>query len=137
MDKLMQAMYDMKAEMGALCRALQKAGICIDAPHQKKTKEQQLNGNQKSKFVGIAKKVNRSKNIASRSVVPDKVPHQLSDTDFEDKPHESSNVAVAMKRKVSINPRALSAALHGMTRSDHVPARAMADISEQGRSKFV
>ncbi len=36
-------------------------------------------------------------------------------------------MAVAMKRRVPINPRALSAALHGMTRSDHVRARAMAE----------
>jgi hypothetical protein len=33
---------------------------------------------------------------------------------------------VAMKCKVPINPRVLSATLHGMTRSDHVRARAIA-----------
>ena len=65
----------------------------------------------------------------SRSLVPDKiqVPQALSDSDSEDEPHESSNMAVAMKRRVPINPRALSAELHGMTRSDHVRARAMAE----------
>jgi hypothetical protein len=62
----LQVMYDMKAEMDALCRALQQAGICVDAPHQNKTKEQHINGNQKSKFVRIAKKVNWSKNTATK-----------------------------------------------------------------------
>ncbi len=51
----------------------------------------------------------------SRSLVPDKIPQALSDSDSEDEPHESSNMAEAMKRKVPINPRILSAALHGMT----------------------
>jgi hypothetical protein len=115
MEKLMQVMCDMKAEMGALRSALQQAGICVDAPHQKKNKEQHINGSQKPKFAGIAKKANRSKNVASRSLAPDKKPNALSDSDSEDEPHESSNMAVAMKRKVPINPRALSAALHGMT----------------------
>jgi hypothetical protein len=36
-------------------------------------------------------------------------------------------MAVAMKHRVPINPRALSAALHGMTRSDHILARTMAE----------
>jgi hypothetical protein len=36
-------------------------------------------------------------------------------------------MGVAMKRKVPIKARALSAALHGMTQSDHVRARAMAE----------
>jgi hypothetical protein len=126
MEKLMQVMYDMKAEMGALRRAFQQAGICVDAPHQKKNKEQHMNRNQKAKFAGIAKKANQSKNVVSRSLVPDKIPRALSDSDSKDELHESRNMAVAMKHKVPINPRALSAALHGMTRSNHVRARAMA-----------
>ncbi len=43
MEKLMQVMYDMKAEMGVLRKALQQEGICVDAPHQKKNKEQHIN----------------------------------------------------------------------------------------------
>ena len=43
MEKLMQVLYDMKAEMGVLHRALQHAGICVDVPHQKKNKEQHNN----------------------------------------------------------------------------------------------
>ncbi len=74
MEKLIQVMYDMKAEMGALCRALQQAGICVEAPYQKKNKEQHINGRKKSKFAGIAKKANRSKNVASRSLAPGKIP---------------------------------------------------------------
>ena len=32
LEKLMKVMYNMKAEMGALRRALHQAGICVDAP---------------------------------------------------------------------------------------------------------
>jgi hypothetical protein len=127
LEKLMQVMYDMKPEMGALRRALHVAGICVDAPCNKKNKEQPINGSQKPKFAGIAKRANRSKKVASRSLVPDKLPTSITDTDSEDESHESSNMAVAVKRKVPINPRALSADLHGMARSDHVRARAMAE----------
>ncbi len=112
----MPVMYDMKAEMGVLRRALQQAAIYLDAPHQKKNKVQHINGSQKPKFARIAKKAYLSKNVASRSLVLDKIPQALSDSDSEDEPHESSNMAVALKRKVPINPRALSAALHGMAR---------------------
>ncbi len=71
--------------------------VYADAPHQKKYKEQHINGRQKQQFAGIAKKANRSKNVASRSLVPDKIPQAFSDSDSEDEPHESSNMAVAMK----------------------------------------
>ena len=43
------------------------------------------------------------------------------------KTHESSNMAVAVRRTPFTNPRAQSAALHGKTRPDHVHARAMAE----------
>ncbi len=36
-------------------------------------------------------------------------------------------MAVAVRRKVPMNPRALSADLHGITRSDHVRAIVMAE----------
>ncbi len=64
-----------------------------------------------------------------RSLVPDKMPTSIKDTGSEDEPHESSTMAVAVKRKYPINPCALSADLRGMTRSDpgHVRARAMAE----------
>jgi hypothetical protein len=126
LEKLMQVMYDMKAEMAALRRALHQAGICVDAPYNKKNKEQPINGSQKPKFAGIAKRANRSKKIASKSLVPNRIPSTVTDTDSEDEPHEISNMAVAVRRKVPMNPRALSADLHGITRSNHVRARAMA-----------
>ncbi len=43
MEKHMQVMYGMKAEMGALRQALQLACICVDAPYNKKNKEQHTN----------------------------------------------------------------------------------------------
>jgi hypothetical protein len=57
MNKLMQVMYKMKAEMGALCRALQQAGLHVDDPYQTRIKVQHINGSQKSNFAGITKKV--------------------------------------------------------------------------------
>jgi hypothetical protein len=47
------------------------------------------------------------------------------------KTHDSSNMAVAVRRIPFTNPRAQSAALHGKTRPDHVHARAMAEDSER------
>jgi hypothetical protein len=41
--------------------------------------------------------------------------------------HESSNMAVAMRRTPFTNPRAQDAALHGKTRPYHVHARALAE----------
>ena len=43
------------------------------------------------------------------------------------KTHESSNMAVAVRRTQFTNPRAQSAALHGKTQPDHVHVRAMAE----------
>ncbi len=43
------------------------------------------------------------------------------------KAHESSNMALAVRRTPFTNPRAQSAALHGKTRPDHVHARAIAE----------
>jgi hypothetical protein len=43
------------------------------------------------------------------------------------KTHESSNMAVAVRRTLFTNPRAQCPALHGKTRPDHVHARAMAE----------
>jgi hypothetical protein len=71
----------------------------------KKNREQHINGSQKPKSAGFAKKANQSKNVASRPLVPDKIPQALSESDSEDEPHESSNMEVAMKRKVPINQR--------------------------------
>jgi hypothetical protein len=68
MDILMKIMYDMKAEMGALNRALPQAGICVDnAPYQTKKLEQLNKGNQKSKFTGIAKNINQCKKMDLRT----------------------------------------------------------------------
>jgi hypothetical protein len=111
----------------------------VDTIYNKKNKEQHINGSQEEKFAGIAKKTSWKKKIASRFLVPGKIPQDHSDSDSEDEPHESSNMAVAMERRVPINSRALSAELHGMTRSNHVRARAMAEEHadrEQGAKDF-
>ncbi len=101
----MQITLDVKAEKGAL----QQTGVCIEsAPNQKKdlnkeNLEKPINANQKSKFAGIAKKTNSRKKIASRSLVPGKVPVHCSDSDSDSEPHESSNMAIAVRRKPTFN----------------------------------
>jgi hypothetical protein len=50
LEKLTKVMYDMKSEMGALRRALHQAGICVDAPYNRKNKEQHINGRKNPKF---------------------------------------------------------------------------------------
>jgi hypothetical protein len=47
---------------------------------------------------------NVCKKVASRFLAPGKIPSALSDSDSEDEPHESSNMAVAIKRKSSHQP---------------------------------
>jgi hypothetical protein len=62
-----------------------------------------------SEFAGIEKKINQSKKLASRSFVQGKVPVTSSDSGSQDKPQKSSN------KTTFNNPRALRAALQGMT----------------------
>jgi hypothetical protein len=52
---------------------------------------------------------------------------QTKDQVLRYKTHESSNMAVAVRRTSFTNPRVQSAALHGKTRPDHVHARAIAE----------
>ena len=52
---------------------------------------------------------------------------QTKDQVLRYKTHESSNMAVAVRRTPFTNPHPQSAALHGKMRPDHVHARAMAE----------
>ena len=69
-SKLIQAVFDTKAEMGCMSKALSNAGIIIErSPNVQKPREQIVHGKQKNKFAGAAKK-NKANNIAQRSHVP-------------------------------------------------------------------
>ena len=86
-SKLIQAVFDMKAEMGCMRKALSNAlaGITIKrSPNVQKPREQTVYGKQKNKFAGAAKKTKTNK-IAQRSLVPaEKI--ELSDSDDNHQP---------------------------------------------------
>ena len=85
-SKLMQVVFDMKAEMGCMRKAMVNAGMSFDkSPNEPKPREHFVNGKQKNKFAGTAKK-NKSSRIAQRSlvIVHDKI--ELSDSDDENQP---------------------------------------------------
>ena len=63
----------MKAEMEVMRRGMTYAGIsCDNVPNQHKSREhwQAVNGKQKNKFVGAAKKNKRPNKVAQGSLVP-------------------------------------------------------------------
>ncbi len=63
--KLTQLVFDMKAEMGSMCKAMIRSGISFDkSPNEQKPRERTVSGKQKAKFAGTAKKKNRNDKIA-------------------------------------------------------------------------
>ena len=100
-SKLIQAVFDMKAEMGCMRKALINAGITIKrSPNVQKPREQTANGKQKNKFVGAAKKSKANK-IAQRSLVPAEKT-ELSDSDDDNQPeYGSMTIVVEPKKHVS------------------------------------
>ena len=69
-SKLMQVVFDMKAEMGCMRRAMTNAGISFEKyPSGSKQREQSANGKQKNKFAGTVK-TNKANRIAQRSLAP-------------------------------------------------------------------
>ena len=100
--------------MGCMSKALSNAGIIIERSlNVQKPREQTVNGKQKNKFAGTAKK-NKSNRIAQRSLVPaDKT--VLSDSDDEPKP-EYGQIAMVVKPKKHVSPRLMNSMLVGITR---------------------
>ena len=112
--KLIQAVFDMKAEIGCMRKALGNAGITIEkSPNGQKPREQIAHGKQKNKFAGAAKK-NKANKLAQKSLVP--VANQYSDCDDDNQPEYGNMVIVAKPKHLS--PRLINAMMVGITRSN-------------------
>ena len=113
-SKLIQAVFDMKAEMGCMRKALSNAGIILKrSSNVQKPREKNVNGKQENKFAGTAKK-NKSNKIAQRSLVPvDKT--ELSDSDDETQP-EYGAMTIVVKPRKHVSPRLMNSMLVGITR---------------------
>ena len=113
-SKLIQAVFDMKAEMGCMRKALSNTGITIErSPNVQKPREQHINGKQKNKFVGAAKK-NKPSRIAHRSLMP---VTELSDSDDESQ-LQCGAMTIVLKPKKHVSPRLMNSMLVGITRSN-------------------
>ena len=90
-SKLMQVVFDMKAEMGSMCKAMTRAISFDKSPNEPKPREQSANGKQKGKFAGTAKMKNKANKVAQRSLahVPNR--NEVSDSD---------DVQVQIKRSI-------------------------------------
>ena len=105
-SKLIQAVFNMKAEMGCMRKALSNAGITIErSPNVQKPREQTANRKQKKFFAGAAKK-SKANSIAQRSLVP-AGKTELSDSDDDNQPEYGNMVIVAKPKHVS--PRLINA----------------------------
>ena len=116
--RLVQAVFDMKSEMGCMRRALMNAGISIEkSPIVQKQKEHFINGKKKS-FAGTAKK-NKFAKVNQRSLVPVRNRDAVSDSDDDDdQPDHGQYVGMArvMKPRKHVSPRLVNAMMVGMTR---------------------
>ena len=158
--RLVQAVFDMKSEMGIIRQALINSGISIEkSPIVQKQKEQFTNGKQKKSFAGAAKK-NKMGKFAQRSLVQIPNGTTLSDSDDEcDQPEYGGNVgmmAIVAKPKKHVSPRLINAMMVGLTRrnsesrrisecdayqdqswgNDEVEAQMMTDESMQQENLF-
>jgi hypothetical protein len=114
LSKLMQVVFDMKAEMGCMRKAMINAGMSFDkSPNEPRIREQFVNGKQKNKFAGAAKK-NKASKVAQRSLtLHDK--NELTDSDDEDQPL-AAKVAIVAKPRKHVSPRTMNALMVGITR---------------------
>ena len=113
-SKLIQAVFDMKAEMGCMRKALSNAGITIErSPNVQKPREQTVHGKQKNKFAGAAKK-SKANRIAQKALVPAEKT-ELSDSDDDHQP-EYGGMALVGKPKKHVSPRLINAMMVGITR---------------------
>ena len=124
--RLVQAVFDMKSEMGIIRRALINSGISIEkSPTVQKQKEHFNNGKQKKSFAGTAKK-NKSAKTHQRSLVQVNHGTTVSDSDDDDGQPEYGNVgmvAIVAKPKKHVSPRLINAMMVGMTRRNTDPRR--------------
>ena len=114
-SKLMQVVFDMKAEMGCMRKAMVNAGMSFDkSPNEPRPREHIINGKQQNKFAGTVKK-NKASRVAQRSLVPIQDRTELSDSDDDNQP-EFGQMAIVARPKTHVSPRTMNAMLVGITR---------------------
>ncbi len=120
-DRILQALRDLKSDVGTIKKSLYNAGIQVGQTQDHKYgKGPPQPDKPRVKFAGIAKRTKMGKIIASRSLVQDRETN-ISDTD-EDEEDQQAQLAqvVTMAKKVPINYRAQKASFSSMMRFDHV-----------------
>ena len=128
-SKLMQVVFDMKAEMGSMRRAMTNAGISFEKyPSGSKQREQSANGKQKNKFAGTVQTKNKANRVAQRSLVQVQPRNEVSDSDDENYP-EYGGIATIVKKpkKRHVSPRATNAMLVGITKRRDPDMRRISD----------
>ena len=101
-SKLIQAVFDMKTEMCCMRKALSNACITIErSPNVQKPRKHHINGKQKNKFAGAAKKSKANK-IAQRSLVPAEKT-EISDS-YDDNQPEYGAMTIVVKPKKHVSP---------------------------------
>ena len=114
--KLMQAVFNMKAETGCMRKAMVNAGISFEkSPNVQKPRERFVNGRQKNKFTGTAKK-NKSSEIDQRSLAPIKYRTEASDSDDDPQPEYGAMTIVVKPKKRHVSPRLMNPMLVGIAR---------------------
>jgi hypothetical protein len=98
-DKLTQLVFDMKAEMGSMRKAIIRSGISFDKiPNEQKQKEISANGKQKNNFAGTAKMKNRKDQVTQRFLVAVEEKESVSYSDEDNQP-EFRGFATVIKLK--------------------------------------
>jgi hypothetical protein len=120
-DRILQAICDLKSDVGTIKKSLYNAGIQAGPiPNHKHGKEPLQSDKPRVKFAGIAKKTKMGRITASRSLVQDREIN-ISDTDEEEDDQQANLAQVVTKAKrAPINYRAQKASLSSMMRFDHV-----------------
>jgi hypothetical protein len=99
----------MKAETGAMSKAMIRSGISFDrSPNEQKPREPSANGKLKNNFAGTAKKKNRKDKVAQRSLVAVEEKESASGSN-EDIQHEFGGVATVIKPQKHLSPRSINA----------------------------
>ena len=114
-SKLMQVVFDMKAEMGCMRRAMVNSGMSFDkSPNEPRPREHIINEKQQNMFAGTVK-TNKASRVAQRSLVPIQERTELSDSDDDNQP-EFGQMAIVARLKTHVSPRTMNAMLVGITR---------------------
>ena len=128
-SKLMQVVFNMKAEMGSMHRAMTNAGISFEkSTSRPKTRDQSATGKQKNKFARTAKMKTKANRVAQRSLT--NVPPRNEVSDSDDEPQtEYAGMATIVKqpKKRHVSPRAMNAMLVGITKRRDPDMRRISD----------